>query len=83
MDGIHVVMEKNVKIITAMPLILSNEKRNVERVMIAKGVTVDSYILIHSPRNVLCVQRANNGIVQRCIQVLELGYVLIKKTVRI
>jgi hypothetical protein len=72
-----------VKITIALPIILSNAKKNVGLVVIAEELTVDICIRINAPRNVLHVQSAKYGIVQRCIQVLEPGVVLIKKIVQI
>ncbi len=83
MDGILVLMEKIVKITNALQIILSNEKGNVVMVIVAKQVTVNDYIQIRAPKNVIYVQNAKNGIVQRYIHVPELDLVLIKKTVQI
>jgi hypothetical protein len=83
MDGILVLMKKNVRITNALPIILSNGKRNVGMLIIAKIVIVNFYIPIRALKNVLCVQDAKNGIVQRHIHILELDFVLTKKNVQI
>jgi hypothetical protein len=80
MDGILVLMEKIVKITNVLQIILSKEKGNVVMVIVAKQVTVNDYIQIHAPKNVIYVQNAKNGIVQKYIHVPELDLVLIKKT---
>jgi hypothetical protein len=83
MDGIHVLMEKNVKITNALPIILSNGQGNVVMIMIAKLVIVNFYIPIHALKNVLYVPNAKNGIVQRYIHIFELDFVPTKKNVQI
>jgi hypothetical protein len=81
MDGILANSESNVKIMDVLPIIRTNENRNVEMMEIAKIVTVYFYIPIRVLRNVSCVKCARNGIVQSCIHILDPDLVLMKKTV--